>query len=636
MHNEMTTHDQAGAELDQSAVAAVRGGDAERYRELVERHGRLVYAVAWSRLGNATLAEEVAQETFIRAYRRLWLLGDGAKFAAWISTIARRLAVNFGLRHRSELNRCERWALENVSETAPDQGADETGSVCTPETLRQTLAELPDNHRECLVLFYLEGKSGAEAAAALGISEAALRVRLHRARAALRERLATKLEDSLTRLRPSKTLVPAVMAGVLASQPAKAGLGAALMGAFAKIGLAKCLWALGSFFSFLFVLPMLLATWLLAQLELKNFRDQKGFRARLFRRQIKDRLLLVITCAVLGLIVIRLMRVVVEAHHFAGLDPKIIIWLATAFSILCLPLSARQLAINRNPFFIVSVSAVLVSGIVFLLVGLNLFPPLWINLVIFGQAALTLPFYKHRPIRMDYNLFIRAAENLLPPATVRSELRPRSKPELLTFGRFLGTRWLANHFAWTKQGLTLRLPPVGFSQWNSWTDLMFNRGWRNRSTLNLGYDGSITTELGAKDLRTLELAGIGEQPNRCEWSARVAAATAAAWHAYDAGDIAAAERALGQIDEQEVFVTPPARGGMARVRWLFVIILVFCILGTFGIRLPYFHLKPSSLIPAQVQQSSSPVNTNPLPIINRSGDNSDRQAVPNAVPLIGR
>src|SRR5436190_22533466 len=101
------------AEQDESAVAAIRRGDAERYRELVERHERRVYAVAWSRLGDAALAEEVTQEAFIRAYRRLWLLGDGAKFSGWVNTIARRLAINFGLSHRRELDRRERWAMEN-------------------------------------------------------------------------------------------------------------------------------------------------------------------------------------------------------------------------------------------------------------------------------------------------------------------------------------------------------------------------------------------------------------------------------------------------------------------------------------------------------------------------------------------
>ena len=59
---------------DSAAVSAVRGGDVERYRELVERHERRVFAVAWSRLGDATLAEEATQEAFIRGYRRLWLL----------------------------------------------------------------------------------------------------------------------------------------------------------------------------------------------------------------------------------------------------------------------------------------------------------------------------------------------------------------------------------------------------------------------------------------------------------------------------------------------------------------------------------------------------------------------------------
>ena len=110
---EMTDRANPSAQQDESAVAAVRSGDAERYRELVERHERRVYAVAWSRLGDAALAEEATQEAFIRAYQRLWLLGDGAKFSGWVNTIARRVAINFGLHHRRELNKRERWALEN-------------------------------------------------------------------------------------------------------------------------------------------------------------------------------------------------------------------------------------------------------------------------------------------------------------------------------------------------------------------------------------------------------------------------------------------------------------------------------------------------------------------------------------------
>src|SRR5689334_2430812 len=105
------------SQQDRDDVAAVRAGDAERYRELVERHERRVYAVAWSRLGDSGLAEEVTQEAFIRGYRRLWLLGDGAKFAGWIATIARRVAINCGISRRRELNKRERWAVEFAAES---------------------------------------------------------------------------------------------------------------------------------------------------------------------------------------------------------------------------------------------------------------------------------------------------------------------------------------------------------------------------------------------------------------------------------------------------------------------------------------------------------------------------------------
>ena len=263
---------------DEQSVAAVRRGEADRYRELVERHERRVFAVAWSRLGNVALAEDATQEAFLLGYRRLWLLGSGAKYAAWITAIARNVAINLGLRRRRELNKLERWELEQSP--APDEN--NTDELCTPETLRQTLAELPAAHRECLVLFYLEDQSGAEAATTLGISEAALRVRLHRARAALRQRLEEKLEGSLARLRPAKSLVPGVMAGVLAASSAKAatagGAGATVLGVLAKYGPVK--WVLG-FAPFILVAAIF--HWLLMREELQNFRDKEGFRARLFR-----------------------------------------------------------------------------------------------------------------------------------------------------------------------------------------------------------------------------------------------------------------------------------------------------------------------------------------------------------------
>lgn len=645
MATDMSPSANPSAQQDESAVAAVRKGDAERYRELVERHERRVYAVAWSRLGDAGLAEEVTQEAFIRAYRRIWMLGDGTKFSAWIAAIARRMAINFGLRHRRELNKRERWALEQDSMAVRENTDPEDRSACTPENLKQTLSKLPAAHRECLVLFYLEGKSGAEAAEALGISETALRVRLHRARTALRERLEKKLEASLQALKPGRTLVPGIMAGVLASSSGKAatagGLGAALSGVLAKFGVTKWLLPLGSLLAFVWLLPMLGMGWLMTQLETRNFRDQKGFRVRMFRDSMKDRLLLIVTIGMASLILIPLIGHWVERGNFSGITGKTQFLIIAAVVAIFLPFSIRQLTINRNRFFMASLAGSLLMMTACLLAGLSLMPPSGVNFFIFGMAFLTLPFYGHRPIRMDYNLFLRAAENLFP---ANMEMIPgprRSRTELLAFARFLGTRWLANQFRWTPEGLCLRLPPVTFSQWTGWTDLMWNWSWRKRSQIQLAWNGTVSAKFGKRDQRALAKYHDHAQCDPVALEARVDGAVTTAWRLFAAQNLPSAERALGQVPENDVFVTSPAKGGMARVRWLMAVLLGLLFLSSIGLHIPGCReqlerlngLKPVDLSRQQATAFLNDSTPNPNP--NKFAPNSPVTALDQCLVLPG-
>lgn len=106
---------------DIRAIDAVRTGDMERYRELVERHERQVYAVAWAHLGDAALAEDAVQESFIKAFRYLGWLRDPSRFAAWILRITRGVAINLGIRRRRELRRRERWSLDATT-GSPSRG----------------------------------------------------------------------------------------------------------------------------------------------------------------------------------------------------------------------------------------------------------------------------------------------------------------------------------------------------------------------------------------------------------------------------------------------------------------------------------------------------------------------------------
>jgi len=580
--NEMAESNQQ----DQSAVTAVRGGDAERYRELVERHQRRVYGVAWSRLGDAALAEEVTQEAFIRAYRRLWLLGDGAKFAGWVSTIARRVAINFGLRHRRELNKRERWALENYDEAAPENSANENDSPHSPETLRQTLAELPTGHRECLVLFYLEGKSGAEAATALGISEAALRVRLHRARAALRERLEEKLESSLANLRPSKALLPAIMASVLATSSAKAataGAGVTLTSALAKWGLTKWLLPISSLFCFIFFLPMILVVWLMVRLELANFRDQKGFRARLFRESRWQGILMF---AVLFIGIRFLMP------HFHGIGNwKTFYLMLAGIGMFILPFQIRRLAINRSNY---SIAAIVSSGILFLsflLVGLGLIPVGWCMTLLIVNSFVMVRYQTQMPMRMDYNLFLRGAEGLL-KADIPDIQKPPTPPkkELLDFARFLGARWLVSNHRWTEVGLELRLPPAKATV----SGLLRNLpSWSLDSWLTLQPDGKVTAKLGQRDRMTLRRLQGEFLPSDYDLENMVSRSIEFAWGKFRTGDLAAAESAVGQVPEANFLIKPRVQTVSSRVQRGIIIGSLLFVAGSFFLTKFYTGSFPS-------------------------------------------
>lgn len=616
MPTEMADSIKQNAHEDESAVAAVRDGDAERYRELVERHERRVFAVAWSRLGDATLAEEVTQEAFIRAYRRLWLLGDGAKFAGWINTIARRVAINFGLRHRRELNKRERWALEHPGTSTEEESAAETDPLHTPETLRQTLAELPAAHRECLVLFYLEGKSGAEAAVALGISESALRVRLHRARAALRERLEDRLAGSLEQLRPTRALVPAIMAGVLASSSAKAatagGVGATILGTLTKLAPIKWVFAI---FPLLFALPVVLVSWLMLRAELANYRDAKGFRVRMFREDNLRRLvwmLVVVAVVFSGFYLMPIGRV--------GQDNFYLI--IAAFCVVTSLMLWRQLVINRSRYFVVMFF--LSSGIMTaacLLIGFHVVPVSAFNLFLGAQVLMTTLVYGERPARMDYNLFLRAAEGMLDLSPPKGSLDVGriqfGKRELLAFGRFLGGRWMADNYRWTAEGLLLRLPSFKFSLWNA---MGFFSSWSRRSRLLLAWDGKVSAQLCQQDKKSLLDLHPHSVPKPDELEKQVAVAVETAWQHFRKDNFARAERVLGQVPEAEVFVKSPAQTGFARWQTRIGMVLLALITGLTGLK--YFMppwmdgLKPVSATETEVRSFLGNITTNQNPIIS--------------------
>lgn len=184
---------------DSAAVARARGGDSDAFRALVERYSRKIFRLAYRMTGNEQDAEDVVQETFLRAYRRLGQFESRANFGTWLY----RIAVNSSLDSRRSRQRQEEYRTADAGHPDPAGYSEETlrlaSSEPTPDRLAfstevrreltQALARLSAKERAAFVLRHFEGMSIEEIGRALGLRSNATKNNIFRAVRKLRERL---------------------------------------------------------------------------------------------------------------------------------------------------------------------------------------------------------------------------------------------------------------------------------------------------------------------------------------------------------------------------------------------------------------------------------------------------------------
>jgi RNA polymerase sigma factor (sigma-70 family) len=176
---------------DSDLVAASLAGDHAAFGELVDRHAPRLTALAGRLLGDAVEAEDLTQETLLQAYLGLDRLRDPARFSSWIYGIALNLAK---MRLRSRRN----GALPDVDASllaalvaAEPSPAEIVEARELWSLVESALHVLPAEQRRAVLLHYVDGLSCEEIAALLGEPAGTVRVRLHRARARLRDRLSS-------------------------------------------------------------------------------------------------------------------------------------------------------------------------------------------------------------------------------------------------------------------------------------------------------------------------------------------------------------------------------------------------------------------------------------------------------------
>jgi RNA polymerase sigma factor (sigma-70 family) len=200
---------------DTQLLELCRKGDHKAYGQIVERYQTLVCSIAYSGCGDFSLSQDLAQETFIAAWRKLADLRDPSKLKSWICTIARNLAHRSARKEsRSPTGRSA--PLEAGHDVASAQPLPGEQAISNEEAtlVWQSLEQLPENYREPLILFYREEQSIARVAAALELTEDAVKQRLSRGRKMVHEELAELVGSALVRSRPSRAFTLAVVAAL--------------------------------------------------------------------------------------------------------------------------------------------------------------------------------------------------------------------------------------------------------------------------------------------------------------------------------------------------------------------------------------------------------------------------------------
>lgn len=171
-------------------VASARAGERWAMGQLYQQHHRLVHGLALAQLPPADV-DDLVQEVFLQAMRKLDSLREAGAFGPWLATIARNAIAN---RHRTRRQRAE-TSDADLPEAPDGPGRASAEARATAAEILRLIQQLPLAYREPLVLRLVEGMTGPEIAERTGLAPASVRVNLHRGMMKLRDLLQARGED---------------------------------------------------------------------------------------------------------------------------------------------------------------------------------------------------------------------------------------------------------------------------------------------------------------------------------------------------------------------------------------------------------------------------------------------------------
>ena len=173
-------------EDDVQLIRKILSGDDAAFSILVEKYQKSVHALAWRKIQDFHHAEEIMQDTFLRAYKKLPTLKNPDQFAGWLHVIANRLCIDWMRSQKSVMQSLEDTPIEEVEKSSYVHHISEQRMTERTEhyheLVKRLLEKLPENERAVVTLFYLDEMSTREIGRFMGVSVNTITSRLQRAR----------------------------------------------------------------------------------------------------------------------------------------------------------------------------------------------------------------------------------------------------------------------------------------------------------------------------------------------------------------------------------------------------------------------------------------------------------------------
>ena len=171
---------------DVQLIRKILSGDDAAFSILVEKYQKSVHALAWRKIQDFHHAEEIMQDTFLRAYRKLPTLKNPDQFAGWLHVIANRLCIDWMRKQKSVMQSLEDTSVAEIEESSYTHHISEQRMTERTEhyheLVKRLLEKLPEKERAVVTLYYLDEMSTKEIGRFMGVSVNTITSRLHRAR----------------------------------------------------------------------------------------------------------------------------------------------------------------------------------------------------------------------------------------------------------------------------------------------------------------------------------------------------------------------------------------------------------------------------------------------------------------------